>query len=140
MQDMTTTPQPSAETDSRSQQEELRIARIKAIKRLRLIASWMDTAFEIPGTGQKAGLDSLIGLIPGIGDAASSLVSLEFIRQGYLLGASNRVLVLMAGNILVDLLVGSIPVLGDLFDVAFKANTKNLQLLEKEFGLETVSS
>ena len=132
------TPAQPAENHSHQHQDYSQAARAAAIERLRTIAGWMDTAFQIPGTNQKAGLDSLIGLIPGVGDAITGLVSLEFIRQGYLLGARKRILLLMAFNILLDSLIGSVPVLGDLFDVAFKANVKNLKLLEKEFNLEPV--
>ena len=106
----------------------------EAIERLKWIARWMDSAFRIPGTSRRVGLDSIIGFIPGVGDTITGLVSAEFIRQAIIHGARKRTIIKMAANIGVDTLVGSIPLVGDIFDFAFKANAKNLRLLEREFS------
>ena len=110
----------------------------QTIERLRWTADWMDSAFRIPGTKRTIGLDSLVGLLPGIGDTITGLVSAEFVRQAYLMGARKRTLLRMTRNVLVDMVLGSIPLLGDVFDFAFKANSKNVELLEKEFGVVTM--
>lgn len=115
---------------SRAEQEQ-------TIARLKRLAGWMDSAFEIPGTSYRIGLDSLIGLVPGIGDLITSVVSAEFVRQAIKMGARKRIIAQMVGNIGLDLLVGAVPLLGDIFDVAFKSNSKNAKLLENEFLRET---
>ncbi len=90
----------------------------------------MDDAVRIPGTNLRFGLDALIGLIPGIGDMAGGVATAYTIVAGERMGAPKSVLVRMVWNVLVDTVVGSIPVLGDLFDIGYKANRKNVQLLE----------
>lgn len=93
----------------------------------------MDSQFKIPGTDIRFGLDSLIGLIPGAGDFGTFLVSGYMVMVLAKNGASGFVLARMTLNILIDALVGSIPVLGDLFDVAFKANQRNMQLMREHY-------
>lgn len=95
------------------------------------LAHWMDEGFTIPGTGIKFGFDSIIGLIPGAGDLATGLISCYYIVLGVRQGVPASVLFHMALNILADVLIGSIPILGDIFDVAWKANVKNAELLEQ---------
>ena len=112
----------------------------KTIQRLNWLATKMDSAFQIPGTSRTIGFDSLIGLIPGVGDAITGLISAEFVRQAYKLGARKRTMFKMTTNVLLDLLFGSIPLLGDIFDFAFKANSKNVQLLKQEFQSEIEGS
>jgi hypothetical protein len=105
----------------------------RGLKHLDAMAKLMDGQFRIPGTDFRFGLDSLIGLIPGVGDLSTFAVS------GYMLtimvknGASGFVLARMILNILVDALFGSIPILGDLFDVAFKANMRNMRLMKEHY-------
>ncbi len=99
------------------------------VRRLRALARTLDLAFEIPGTGRRFGLDSVIGLIPGVGDAATAALSGYIVYEAWRLGASRATLGKMLGNIGLDFAAGSIPVLGDLFDFAFKANVRNLRLL-----------
>ena len=94
--------------------------------------SWlMDSAILVPGLGMRVGLDSVLGLVPGVGDAASALISGYLINEARRAGLPKHLLVRMIGNVLVDASVGSVPVLGDLFDVAFKANRRNLALLDE---------
>ncbi len=93
----------------------------------------MDAQFRVPGTNFRFGLDGIIGLIPGAGDLSTFAVS------GYMLwimannGASGFVLARMTFNILIDAIVGAIPILGDLFDVAFKANMRNMRLMQQHY-------
>ena len=117
---------------------ELRVMPEEAIGRLKWIAGWMDSAFQIPGTSRNVGLDTIIGMIPGVGDAITGIISAEFVRQAFVHGARKRTILKMAMNIAVDTVVGSVPLLGDLFDFAFKANSKNVRLLEKEFEIRKI--
>lgn len=89
----------------------------------------MDSAVKIPGTEIEIGLDALIGLIPGIGDAASSLISSYFLLVAYRAGVPFPVITRMGLNIGLDALLGTVPVLGDVFDITFKANKRNVDLL-----------
>lgn len=95
------------------------------------LAHWMDDRFTIPGTNIKFGLDPVISLIPGAGDVASGLISSYFIVLGVRQDLPAAVIFRMGLNILLDMIVGAIPLLGDVFDVGWKANTKNAELLEK---------
>jgi hypothetical protein len=93
----------------------------------------MDSQFVIPGTSIRFGLDALIGLIPGVGDLATFGISgfmLVIMAQN---GASGFVLARMILNVLIDTAIGSIPLLGDLFDIGFKANTKNVRLMQEYY-------
>lgn len=103
--------------------------RRRIIRRLRFLGRLLDDAVFIPGTKRSIGLDPLIGLIPGVGDAVSLAVSAYIIYEGRRLGASRETVALMVGNVAIDALVGTIPVLGDLADFALKANQRNLRLL-----------
>ena len=103
------------------------------LKSLDKLSKLMDAQFTIPGTNIKFGLDALIGLVPGVGDLSTFAIS------GYMLfimaknGASGFVLARMILNILVDAIVGAVPILGDIFDVAFKANIRNMRLMNQHY-------
>jgi uncharacterized protein DUF4112 len=99
--------------------------------RLRALARLMDEAVRVPGTNVRLGLDALIGLIPGLGDISGGITTSYFILAAQKLGAPNSVLARMVWNVLVDVVFGSIPFLGDVFDVAYKANVRNVRLLER---------
>lgn len=101
------------------------------IRRLEALADWLDSKFRIPGTNIRFGLDSLLGLIPGLGDGVLALPSAYLILSAYRLGVSRLVLARMILNVGIDALLGAIPVLGDLFDVGFKANRMNMALLRR---------
>src|ERR1700722_17119599 len=98
---------------------------------LELLAYWMDTVFEIPGLGIRFGFDAIIGLIPGIGDLLTSLISLYILAAARRYGVPRATLMRMAFNIGVDTFVGAIPLLGDAFDVYWKANVMNVALLRR---------
>jgi hypothetical protein len=96
---------------------------------MRVLAFLLDEYFRIPGTKYRIGLDGLLGLLPGIGDTIGMLLAGYILFEAARLGVPYVVLLRMAGNIALDTLVGAIPLLGDVFDVAWKANKKNVALL-----------
>lgn len=101
------------------------------LKRARALAKILDSAVGVPGTRLRIGLDAILGLIPGGGDVAGAALSGYIVLTAARLGASRAVLGRMLLNVVLDTAVGSIPILGDLFDVAYKANMKNVALLER---------
>ena len=103
----------------------------RGLAALRRWARLFDSAFRIPGTGITFGLDPVLGLIPGLGDIASPVLSLFFIWHGVRLRVPKVVLARMVLNVLIDAGAGAIPILGDLFDFGWKANAWNLSLLER---------
>jgi len=118
----------SLESESRPKASD---ARDSQARELELLAHWMDTVFEIPVLKLRFGLDALLGLLPGGGDVGAALASI------YILGAANRygipriTVLRMALNIALDVLIGAIPVVGDLFDVYWKSNQRNVAILRK---------
>jgi hypothetical protein len=105
--------------------QERRLASLRQVSRL------LDSAFEVPGTSWRFGLDPIVGLIPGIGDVLPALFTIAIFVQARQLGVPKVVQARMLINVALDTLVGAIPVLGDLFDFAWKANNLNLALLER---------
>jgi Domain of unknown function (DUF4112) len=105
------------------------IERLKTIKRLERFAKLMDTAWRIPFTRWRFGLDSVLGLVPGAGDGVNLLLSVYSLYLARKLGAPNSLMLKMATNAGIDFGLGSVPVLGDVFDLFFKSNTRNLKLL-----------
>jgi hypothetical protein len=94
----------------------------------------LDEAFVIPGTGVRFGLDGIIGLVPGLGDVLAGLLSLVIPLAGWVRGVPYVALMRMAVNLGIGVLVGSIPLLGDVFDIAWKANRRNYELLRRHLG------
>ena len=105
-----------------------RIARIDALSRL------FDTAFLVPGTNVRFGLDALIGLVPGIGDLITTALSLYIVNEARALGVPSLLVVRMLANVALDGVVGAVPLFGDVFDVAFRANCRNLALLREHLN------
>ncbi|MBY6138080.1 DUF4112 domain-containing protein [Leisingera daeponensis] len=105
----------------------------KQLQALERLAHRMDRAFRIPLIGVRIGWDSIAGLVPGVGDTIALIPAGYILYSGYRMGASAPILARMAANIGVDALIGSIPLAGDLFDVAWKANTRNTDLLRRHF-------
>jgi hypothetical protein len=97
---------------------------------LRRIAQFLDNAFAVPGTSYRIGLDPILGIIPGLGDLISPLFTIGLLLQARQLGVPKVVQARMMINAAIDALVGVVPVVGDLFDFAWKANARNLALLE----------
>lgn len=102
-----------------------------SLRAARALTGLLDTAIRVPGTGIRFGLDPLLGLIPGLGDVAGAAMAGYVVVLGSRLGAPAPVLLRMLANLGVDAVVGAVPVLGDMFDVAWKANVRNLALLER---------
>lgn len=116
---------------TRSESDEARIKRIRTLARL------LDNAFAVPGTNWRFGWDSLIGLVPGAGDVATALLASYIVAEAAKLGVPRRTLWRMLANVAIDMAGGAVPFAGDVFDFAFKANRKNLKLLEQH--LEQIS-
>ncbi|MBA3496061.1 MAG: DUF4112 domain-containing protein [Gemmatimonadales bacterium] len=98
--------------------------------RLRRVGYLLDSSIPVPGTRFRFGIDSLIGLVPGIGDLVGGALSVYIILESARLGVPRSVLARMGWNVAIDTLVGEVPILGDLFDAGFKANVRNLALLD----------
>ncbi len=94
----------------------------------------LDEAFHIPGTGARFGLDGIIGLIPGLGDVLAGMLSLVIPLAGWVRGLPYVTLVRMAVNLGIGVLIGSVPIFGDIFDIAWKANRRNYRLLRRHLG------
>lgn len=100
------------------------------LARLRKLAWLLDAQFGLPGTKFRFGANSLLGLAPIAGDVLLGLVSLYIVREARALGVPGPLLLRMLANIGIEVVGGSVPLVGDLFDMAFKANLRNLALLE----------
>lgn len=107
-------------------------SRAGSIRRLQRLARFLDSGFTVPGTQARFGADAIIGLVPGIGDFITSILSAYIVMQAIRLGASGKTVAMMVGNILLDLVVGAIPAVGDLADFFFRSNQRNLQLMAKD--------
>jgi hypothetical protein len=106
---------------------------VKEFRWIALITRLLDTAFPIPGTRYRFGLDPILGLLPGLGDAVSFGISGILVLAMVRHGVSRKVIILMIGNLIIDAVIGSIPLLGTIFDVGFKANKRNYLLLQKHY-------
>jgi hypothetical protein len=102
----------------------------RALVRLRIVGRIFDQAFAIPGTKWRFGLDALFGLVPGLGDIAGALVAVYGMHVARTIGAPPVIQLHMLTNIALDAIVGMVPIAGDIFDFAFKAQTRNLALLD----------
>ena len=108
--------------------------RERALAQVRQLANLMDSRFRVPGTSLRFGLESIAGLVPVGGDALGFVASAGLVLTMARHGASPRLVALMLVNVAVDAFVGAIPVLGDLFDVVYKANDRNVRLLERHYA------
>jgi Domain of unknown function (DUF4112) len=104
-------------------------SRAERIARIDALATLLDTAFVIPGTQVRFGLDAVIGLIPVLGDAVTTALSLYIVREARALGAPRLLLARMIANVALDGVIGAVPLVGDAFDVAWRANRRNMDLL-----------
>ena len=100
------------------------------VDRLRSLAHFLDDAIPIPGTKYRVGIDPILGLFPGVGDYLATILSAYIVLQAYRMGVPKESLLRMVVNIILDTLVGIVPILGDLFDAGWKANQKNIALVE----------
>ena len=117
-------------TETKPQEEQL----IPELQFLQKLVTWSDNKFKLPVIGTRFGLDPIIGAIPYVGDivgfGVAGLFILVMVRHGVKFG----VLFKMLGNIFLDAAVGTVPILGDIFDVGFKANHRNMELLKQHYG------
>jgi hypothetical protein len=105
------------------------LSRRERIERLDTLANLLDTVLLIPGTNIRFGFDALIGLVPGIGDTITTLISLYIVHEARQLGAPSHLIARMLGNVAIDGIVGAVPLFGDAFDVFWRANRRNVKLL-----------
>ena len=112
----------------------------QGLEGLRKVAQLLDSAFVVPGTSYRVGLDPILGLVPGLGDLVSPLFTIGILWQARELAIPRVVLLRMILNVAIDSLVGAVPVVGDLFDFAWKANNKNLALVERHAQEERTAS
>ncbi len=111
--------------------------KLKTLKRLRRLSHLLDNAIRIPGTRFRFGLDPLLGLLPAGGDIAGAFLSAYIVFSAARIGVPRESLVQMVSNILLETLIGTVPVVGDLFDAAWKANVRNMELLETHLDAPT---
>jgi hypothetical protein len=104
-----------------------------ALKHMDVLARLMDNRFKIPGTDIRFGMDGIIGLIPGVGDVTGFAISAYMITVMSRNGASGYVLARMILNVVIDTAIGTIPIIGDLFDFAFKSNVYNMRLMNQYY-------
>jgi len=112
----------------------------QSVARLEAVAKVMDGVLTVPGTNIRLGVDALIGLVPGIGDVISGVISSYLIWEARKLGAPRWLIGRMMANTLLDTTVGAIPILGDAFDVMFRANMKNMALLRRHMAKHGLAS
>lgn len=108
---------------------------IRELADLRRFANVLDSAYRIPFTSVRFGLDAILGLVPGIGDLLATLLALSIVYRGWRLGVGLGNAIKMLGNLSVDLVVGVIPFLGDLLDIVWAGNQRNIALIERALGL-----
>ena len=111
-------------------------SREERVARLDALATLLDTAFILPGTNVRFGFDALIGLVPGIGDAITTAISLYIVHEARQLGAPAHLILRMLANVAVDGFVGAVPLVGDAFDVLWRANRRNVRLLREWLARE----
>lgn len=105
-------------------------SRNTSLQRLRQLSHVLDNAIPIPGTGYRIGLDPLLGLLPGAGDTVAGALSAYIVVEAARMGVPREILLRMASNIVLEVVLGSVPMLGDVFDATWKANARNIALLE----------
>lgn len=106
------------------------IQQLKNLQRIRKLANLLDTAIGIPGTKFRIGLDPILGLVPGGGDLIAALMSAYMIYLATRFKLEKEEIGKMVGNVAIETIFGSIPLVGDIFDAYFKANIRNLEILE----------
>lgn len=105
-----------------------------AVRRMDLVARLLDAAFVLPGTNRRFGIDAVIGLIPGVGDVITTLLSTYIIWEARNLGVSRLALGRMLTNLAIHASIGAIPVVGDIFDAFFRVNQRNMRIVHRQLG------
>jgi hypothetical protein len=106
-------------------------AQKQRMQALRHVSQLLDSAFEVPGTGYRVGMDPIVGLVPVLGDLISPLFTIGLLWQSRDLDVPKVVQLRMVMNVVIDTVIGAMPIVGDLFDFAWKANLRNMALLEE---------
>lgn len=112
------------------------------LRRLRKLATTMDNAYRLPVIGTRIGWDAILGLVPGIGDALAIAPSLYIMKEARRMGVSTGTLARMGANMGIDLAIGAIPLVGDIFDIGWRSKSRNVDLLEQHLvqqGAQQVS-
>ncbi|NJN56378.1 MAG: DUF4112 domain-containing protein [Leptolyngbyaceae cyanobacterium SL_5_9] len=109
--------------------------RYTSLQRLRQLSHVLDNAIPIPGTGYRIGLDPILGLLPGAGDTVAGVLSAYIVVEAARMGIPRETLVRMVSNIVLEVVLGSVPLLGDVFDATWKANARNITLLESHVDM-----
>lgn len=107
-----------------------------AVRRMRTVARLLDESIRVPGTSFRVGIDPILGVLPGAGDTVAAGLSLYIVMESARLGVSTATLLRMLGNIAVDTVGGSIPLLGSVFDAVWKANRRNVELAVRELATD----
>lgn len=103
-----------------------------SLSRMQAVANVLDTAFVIPGTKQRVGIDAIIGLVPGIGDILTTILSSYIIWEARNLGVSRFALTRMLANLGIHATLGSVPLIGDIFDAFFRVNQRNMRIVRSQ--------
>ena len=107
-------------------------ARLDAVRRMEVMAKLLDNAFVVPGTNQRVGIDAIIGLVPGLGDIATTILSSYVIWEARNLGVSRVAIGRMLTNLAIHASIGAIPILGDVFDAFFRVNQRNMRIVRTQ--------
>jgi uncharacterized protein DUF4112 len=108
-------------------------SRRAALERIDMFARLFDTAFILPGTNVRFGIEAVMRLVPGVGDAAASALSCYLLYEAHRLGVPKHVFARLVANVAIEGIAGAIPLVGDLFDVGFRANRRNVGILKSYF-------
>ena len=111
-----------------------KIQQLNKLKRIRKIAKLLDTAVGIPGTKIRFGLEPILGILPGGGDLITAIISAYMIYLAASFGLEKSEILKMIKNVAIDTAIGSVPIAGDIFDAYFKANIRNLEILENHLA------
>jgi hypothetical protein len=109
-----------------------------SLERLDKLSTLLDIAFLVPGTNIRFGVEAILRSVPGIGDLAASALSCWVLLEAHRLGVPPLLMIRMIGNVVVEGMAGSIPIVGDLFDIGWRANRRNVRLLREYFEREGV--
>jgi hypothetical protein len=121
---------------ARGQRAKADYSKRAAVERLDMLARLFDTAFILPGTNIRFGIESIMRLVPGVGDAAASALSCWLLYEAKRLDIPNHVFARMVANVAIEGVVGAVPFIGDMFDVGFRANRRNVNILREHFERE----
>ena len=109
-----------------------------AVRRMRFVANLLDDSIRVPGTEFRIGIDPILGILPGAGDAVAAAMSVYIVLESARLGVPFLTLLRMMANVTLDFAIGSVPVIGTLFDAAWKANQTNVELAVEHLGGESI--